>query len=113
MKYRVIKKHRPIPAEPLLVPRGKKITFERKPTQWEGWIRCFSSGGVSGWVPEAWVKIEGNTCVLLRDYDATELRVDVEEIVISEFTESGWVWVRKDTGESGWIPLECLEEVAD
>jgi hypothetical protein len=26
-----------------------------------------------------------------------------------EFTEAEWGWATNESGQSGWVPLECLE----
>jgi len=58
------------------------------------------------------VEKEGDQCVLLRDYTATELNVEEGKTVTVEFTEAEWGWVTNDSGQTGWVPLECLEAVA-
>ena len=43
---------------------------------------------------------------------ATAMRSGADHIVISgDLTESGWVWVRNERGDQGWVPLDCLERV--
>jgi len=62
-------------------------------------------------VPENWVEIEGDSCVMKRDYVATELAVDVGEVLTPEFEESGWAWATKESGGSGWVPSENFERL--
>jgi hypothetical protein len=59
-------------------------------------------------VPENWVELEGEFCVLKRDYSSVELSVDEGETIMAELAESGWVWATKENGERGWVPLEHL-----
>jgi hypothetical protein len=41
---------------------------------------------------------------MLRDYEATELSVSVDEkLVVTGEEESGWVWCTNQTGQSGWV----------
>ena len=55
-------------------------------------------------MPENWAEIEGDSCVMKRDYDATELCVRGDEVVTVEFEESGWAWATTVTGEGiTWI----------
>jgi hypothetical protein len=61
-------------------------------------------------VPERWVEFDGDFCILQRDYEAVELSVDVGEILTVEFTESGWAWATRESGQSGWVPLENLRQ---
>ncbi|GAG26280.1 unnamed protein product [marine sediment metagenome] len=84
--------------------------LQRGETEWPGWIWCTSSSGIGAWVPENWVQIEGDSCVMKRNYNGIELAVDVGEVVIVEFEESGWGWATKESGESGWALVEYLEK---
>ena len=79
--------------------RGERLSFERRATEWPGWIWCTHISGTSGWVPESWVEIRGDSCAMKRDYDATELSVRGDEVVTVKFEESGWAWATTVTGE--------------
>ena len=59
-------------------------------------------------MPENWVEKDGQYCVLQRDYTATELNVDEGETVTVLLMESGWGWATNESGQSGWVPMECL-----
>lgn len=106
--YRVTKAHKPESSQPLSVLRGERLYYERRLTSWAGWLWCWQPGGHAGWVPEAWVAIEGTECVLQRDYDATELRVQPGESLHGLLVEAGWLQARRATGETGWVPLDCV-----
>lgn len=41
--------------------------LQRRETDWPGWIWCTNDSGKSTWVPESWVQIDGDSCVLRRD----------------------------------------------
>ena len=56
-----------------------------------------------------WVEVDGDLCVLQRDYTATELNVDEGETVTVLLMESGWGWAANESGQSGWVPLEYLD----
>ncbi|NIN66566.1 MAG: hypothetical protein GTO63_18145 [Anaerolineae bacterium] len=60
-------------------------------------------------MPENRVKIEGDSCVMKRDYASTDLSVVVGEVPSVELEESAWAWATKEGRESGWVPLEILE----
>ena len=47
-KWRVIADHVAEPSEPLRVRAGDLLGFERRPTEWQGWIWCTDSGGGGG-----------------------------------------------------------------
>ena len=110
MRYRVIKSYRSAYPDPLCLRQGERLRCERRQSEWPGWVWCSDTSGREGWVPEGWVKVEGDHCVLQRDYDATELTVEVGEDLAGVFEESGWAWVRNAQGAEGWVPLDCLEE---
>jgi hypothetical protein len=78
-------------------------------SEWPGWVWCTNQAGKSRWVPEAYVERTGDSCVMLRDYAATELSVNVGEVltIIGE-EESQWVWCKSQAGRSGWVPVENL-----
>jgi hypothetical protein len=107
-RYRVIKAHDPEFPEPWTVGKGERLRFERRETESAGWIWCTDDAGEDRWVPENWVEIEGDSCVTKRDYNSTELGVEVGEALTVEFEGSGWAWVTKESGESGWVPLVNL-----
>lgn len=109
MRYRVIKPHVADRPNPLIASAGDRLSFERRPTQWAGWLWCVNSDGVSGWVPESWVVIDGSTCVMIRDYNATELTANIDDIVEGDIIESGWIWGRNQKDQQGWVPMECVE----
>lgn len=111
MKYRVSKAHRSDILRPLTASTGKTLAFERRESECPGWIWCRTGSGMEGWVPENWVIIEGQTCKLRRDYNARELSVSEGEVLTASLFESGWVWVTGQSGETGWVPLACLEEL--
>ncbi|MFX0056744.1 MAG: SH3 domain-containing protein [Candidatus Hodarchaeota archaeon] len=109
-KYcRVIKDYKSPFPNPLILKRGEKLQIEDKESEWHGWIWSITKSGQSGWIPDNYLKISGNTAVLLKDYNATELTASVGEIYLIEDEESGWVWVTSENGKYGWIPLENVE----
>jgi hypothetical protein len=55
--------------------------------------------------------IEGEFCVFTRDYDSTELSLDIGQRVYGDLMESGWAWVCDGDGRTGWVPLGCLEKL--
>lgn len=106
--YRVEKAYQAVYADPLAARKGERLRFERRASEWAGWLWCTNSAGQSAWVPEAWVVLEGRSCVMQRDYDATELSVESGERIAADLVESGWAWATTESGESGWVPLDNL-----
>jgi len=100
--------------------KGEKLTIGDRDSEWDGWVWCTNSEGVSRWVPEGFVARHGDTCIALREYESTELSVHIGEILDVGEIESGWAWCIKgaelaeqadQAGQAGWVPLECLEEI--
>jgi hypothetical protein len=105
----VINAHRPASGPVMYAQKGDLLSFERRPSEYEGWVWCEDDHGVEAWVPESWITVSGEGCRLDRDYVSRELTVEPGERVTYIEQESGWVWVIKDKGLQGWVPLSCLE----
>ena len=110
--YRVVQAHEPDHADPLVLKKGEMVPFERRRTVWDGWLWCWKPTGESGWIPESWVTIQGDICVVERDYNAFELTVQPSEKLDAVLSESGWLLAISSTGTAGWVPLECVELTA-
>jgi hypothetical protein len=73
---RVIQAYHSAFTDPLIARQGDQLRFERRESEWPGWIWCTDPSGRSGWVPESWVELGTGVCTLKRDYAATELSVE-------------------------------------
>jgi hypothetical protein len=90
---------------PLVFNTGEELATSERESEWNGWVWCTNQAGESRWVPEAYVECRGSTCVMLCDYEATELSVRVGEVLtIVGKEESGWIWCMNQAGQSGWVP---------
>jgi len=85
-----------------------KLNSERHKNKWPEWLWCTAADGTKGWVPENYVRVEGNSCILLKDYNATELTVSEGERLLVQFEESDWLWCRTAQGLEGWVPKENI-----
>jgi SH3-like domain-containing protein len=94
---------------PLRLSPGDRVEIGDKPGEYAGWLWCTDRHGLSGWIPESFLRSDGTTGVVLIQYDATELTVGAGETVEILSTESGWARCRKPDGQIGWLPLETLE----
>ena len=111
-RMRVSQPHRPDDGEPLVAQAGERFHFEHRQTEWPGWIWCTNDAGAAGWAPESWIApedVDAGSCIFRRDYDATELSVDVGETLMVEIEESGWAHVTDSRARRGWVPLRNLE----
>ena len=112
-KYRVIRAHQPDSTNPLIVSKGDRLRCERRQTIWEGWLWCWKPDGPGGWVPEAWVEVEGDTCRMKRGYNAAELLVEPGDYLRPILTQSGWLLAVTRAGVTGWVPLGNVESDED
>ena len=111
--YRVIEPYEsPLP-EPLEAKAGTRFRYERRESEWEGWLWCTDSSGRAGWVPETWLALEGKYCILKRDYVARELSVAAGELITADFVESDWIFGSTASGEQGWVPLSHLSPAVE
>ncbi|MBQ1784105.1 MAG: hypothetical protein II007_10675 [Gammaproteobacteria bacterium] len=102
--------------DPIAFDKGALLTVGEAyegPEGWKNWIFCESLGQKGGWVPLQIIEmISGSAARAREDYTARELNVRPGEAVIGERVLNGWVWCKKvDSLESGWVPLEVLQEV--
>ncbi len=109
MYYSAHTAHQPDTDIKLHLKAGDRLKWSERPTLYAGWIWCTASTGETGWVPEKWLEFEGATCLLLKDYDSTELTIKPGDILQGIFTESGWLYAVNQQNIKGWVPLECVE----
>lgn len=118
MNYRVIKPHEAKAPESREIESGQRLKFQRKSTDFEGWLWCTAEDGFGGWVPENWVTITQEPssdgggpgwCYLKRDYRPDELTVNPGDELDGRMVESGWLWARTADGRKGWVPLDAVE----
>ena len=109
LEYIVVKAHQPENTHSWVAAKGDIVRFERRPTEFIGWLWCTNQNGESAWAPESWVALIEDSCRFERDYNARELTIHPGEIVIGELEESGWVWIRNSNEKTGWVPRDCLK----
>jgi hypothetical protein len=75
-----------------------------------GWFFGVAAGGLEGYFPVRWFELDadGVGAIALHDYDAMELTVEPNALVAPLAEESGWVLVRTEDGDEGWVPAECV-----
>ena len=107
-KYRVVTAYRSAYPEPFVVRAGESLTAGEKESEWPGWVWCTDRHGDSRWVPEEYLRKQGEKLIALRDYDATELTVCAGQELTARDQVSGWTWCTNREGRSGWVPADCL-----
>jgi len=110
-RYVVTKVYRSPYEQGITFHEGERLQFERRVSEWEGWIWCTSASGESAWTPESRVRFEGVGCVMTRDYCSSELSVEQGEQIAATLEESGWVLATNASGDSGWVPLDHLQKM--
>ncbi|MBF0199957.1 MAG: hypothetical protein HQK66_01335 [Desulfamplus sp.] len=116
MQYLVIQGHTSEFPEPITLEKGTPLTVGERyegTEGWENWVFCESPGQKGGWVPSQIIEIITDNAARAReDYTARELNVREGELLLGKKMLNGWVWCEKSGGsDSGWVPLENLQEV--
>ena len=114
-KYRVIERRRTNSDNPIIVYEGEEVICVEESNEdsgWPGWIYCKSENN-AGWIPKQIVNRSGDIGLILEDYDARELAIEVDEIIIMDKTLNGWIWGAKtdEPLSKGWVPLNHLVKV--
>jgi len=108
-QYRSVKPWQVIYPDPLRGAAGDRLALGRRDDEFPGWVWATAADGRAGWVPESWLRAEGESGVLLRDYTAAELPLVPGDVVSGELELNGWLWATNAAGYDGWVPLSCLE----
>jgi hypothetical protein len=105
MKAVVLKPYERPYSDPIAVKAGDRLYPDfAKHTGIEGWVWCKAEDGRSGWTPRNWMQRAGEEWRITRDFNAIELNIQPGEILDIGFEQSGFYWVRKSSGETGWVP---------
>jgi uncharacterized protein YgiM (DUF1202 family) len=107
-KARVIAAYQSASPDPLMAKTEEELKIGGRDADWPGWIHCTDNRGKSGWVPDAYLDVNGKSGRMKVDYWAGELSVDVGDELTVEKEESGWVWCVNTAGVKGWIPSKQI-----
>ncbi|MEI5908216.1 SH3 domain-containing protein [Bacillus spongiae] len=116
--YIVTKEHTSNYPNPIRLFKGQIVIVGKKYESyenWDNWIYCYTKDRqLEGWVPEQIIHMQGEHGLILENYIAKELEVNVDEQLIKFKELNGWLWVKKITNsEEGWVPKENVKEVID
>ena len=116
MIYKVIKAHKSNYPNPITIKKGTKLRIGDKyngPENWQNWWYCYTlDNETEGWVPEQLLSIENEIGIILEDYTAKELNVEMGEVVKGIKELNGWLWCVKITDkDEGWLPKEKLTTI--
>ena len=90
--------------DPISGERGDVFRLGQKDEHYPEFIWATAADGRRGWVPQSYLRRNGDHGRLIRDYTAQELTVDEDELVEIQDAIGGWVWVATADGYQGWIP---------
>jgi len=99
---------------PLVIKPGDSLRVEDEASEeWPAFVLVKNEKGERGWVPERYLRRQGNNAVALRGYDTTTLNPAVGEFltVLEEDIEGGWLWCRDKKGRIGWFAVDHLTPV--
>lgn len=97
--------------DPIRGVAGDRLALGRRDDEYPVWIWATNAADRAGWVPESWLRVEGGSGILLRDYTAAELPLEPGDMVSGELVESRWLWATDTNGRTGWAPMDCLKGV--
>lgn len=100
-------------ANPILLNVGDVVFLGKEETEekWKGWIWAeLKNKTNAGWIPKQIIEFseDGLSGIIIKEYSAKELTVQMNDQVELLETLNGWCWVKNSkTNEEGWIPSEC------
>ena len=101
---------------PLRLAKGEQVKVAQRDRMWPEWIWTTNANGLSGWVHESQLTIEGNVAHAAEASNAQEISLRKGDIIESLRELGGWHWCRKADGQEGWTPgynLRALEPEPD
>jgi Variant SH3 domain len=100
---RVTRSYRTQYPDPIVLEPGDIVHLGERDPNFPGWIWGTSAMGKSGWIPEHFLDVKGDTGAATQAYDAHEIDLDEGEIVSVMEELLGWALVEGE-GKRGWIP---------
>jgi SH3-like domain-containing protein len=95
-------------ADPITVHAGDRVLVGADDPAFPGWRWCRGPDGREGWVPEQLLRMDGSFALMLEEYTARELSVEIGADVTVRRVVDGWAWVAMPDGRAGWIPQACI-----
>lgn len=103
-RLRALKPWRATYSPALSVTAGQRITPARIDEEYPGWQWVVNSDGLGGWAPAD--IIQGDR--ITTPFDTTELTVAPGDMLEPLDHRLGWTLCRTSTGQTGWLPDDCL-----
>ena len=90
--------------DPICFDAGETVQVERGDPEYPGWYWCRAASGKEGWVHHSFLAACEGTTTSVRAYSARELTVTEGARGALLDRLDGWVFIRLDTEDEGWIP---------
>ena len=104
----VVEAHSATYADPISIMQGESVEVESPDSKFPTWYWCRNDAGKKGWVHESFLAATTGQTVGIRSYNARELTVAVGVEAVAVEQLGGWLYVRLNGGEEGWIPESCI-----
>ncbi|NDV61837.1 hypothetical protein G0Q06_05180 [Puniceicoccales bacterium CK1056] len=105
MQFRVLADYEVNDPHPLRLLAGTEVKAIKTDNSWPGWL-WIESDGQSGWIPESYLaESPDGRLRTSREFNGTELSALRHAILNALETESGWIFARSESGETGWFPM--------
>ncbi|MEG3133071.1 SH3 domain-containing protein [Rouxiella sp. T17] len=95
--------------DPILITKNDTAVISHCDLEYPGWVWITLPSGKAGWAPQQiFSPLSSNEVMCLENYTAHELSVSCNEKITVIKSLNSWYWALKHTGESGWVPEECV-----
>ncbi|NNG02072.1 MAG: ligand-binding protein SH3 [Desulfobacteraceae bacterium] len=112
--YRVIKNYVSPYPDPIRFSKGERVKVSDRFTDdpdWNDWVWCEGANQNAAWVPDQYVDHDGDISVMDRNYNAMELTVRVDDILLVHDIVNGFAMAEKQDGKQGWVPMKHVEKL--
>lgn len=96
---------------PICFDVGVTVQVERGDPEYPGWFWCRAPSGTEGWVHHSFLATPSGTTKSIKAYSAKELTVTGGERGTLTHSLDGWVFVRLNAGDEGWLPSSHIRGV--
>ena len=112
MFVEVIKAYQAQYPDPIFFAAGETIEVGDADPEFPEWLWCRAPSGKKGWVHRSFLADSTGVTTGTRDYSARELTVTGGERGESIESLDGWVCLRLESGEKGWLPENHVRPIA-
>lgn len=112
MFVEVIKAYEAQYSDPISFVAGATLEVVKADPEFPGWHWCRTSTGKKGWVHRSCLSAIAGTTTGTRTYSARELTVTTGEKGALLESLDGWVCLRLQSGEEGWLPETHVRTIA-